>query len=56
MVPAVDAPAKHRLHCVCHVAGDVEVVSRDDMILSLEDSPLPEIAREVLVAAAAQCS
>lgn len=38
------------LHCL---TGDVQVLSREDVILNLEDSPLPDIARGVLVHAAA---
>ena len=50
---AVDAEAQHELHCLHCPAGDAQLISRDDLILNLEDSPLPEIARQVLVQAAA---
>ena len=34
-------------------AGDAQPIPRDELILNLEDSPLPEVAREVLVRLAA---
>lgn len=52
-MPAVDAQAKHELPFLHFSAGDAQIITRDDMILNLEDSPLPRIAREVLVRVAA---
>ena len=49
---AVNVETQHELHRLHYPAGDAQLLTRDDLMLNLEDSPLPEIARQVLVEAA----
>lgn len=49
---AVDVEIQRELRCLHCPAGDAQLITRDELILNLEDSPLPEIARQVLVEAA----